>query len=163
MHCPFIAPLHGSHGLSTQRAWRTFSSRSEGPKAGPRGRYLTSSIFICIKTLYLNGLYSWICGLFWSVFLQKSLKEWWYLLCLVICFFLPVKTECLHLRIQEYRISSTNQIKLRDTALSNHAAEQMHLALVLVCIWSVYCRWVCMLVWVGLGLYFIISTAERCS
>ena len=45
---------------------------------------------------------------------------------------LPVKTECLHLRIQEYRISSTNQIKLRDTAFSNHAAEQMHLA-VAVC------------------------------
>ena len=27
----------GSHGLSARRAWRTLSSRPEGPKAGPKG------------------------------------------------------------------------------------------------------------------------------
>ena len=29
--CPLIAPLRGSHGLSTRRAWRTLSSRPKGP------------------------------------------------------------------------------------------------------------------------------------
>ena len=39
-HYPIIALLRGSHGLSPRRAWRTLSSRPEGPKAGPRGRNL---------------------------------------------------------------------------------------------------------------------------
>ena len=30
----------GSHGLSARRAWRTLSSRPEGPKGGPKGRKL---------------------------------------------------------------------------------------------------------------------------
>ena len=40
MHYPIIALMHGSHGLSARRAWRTLSSRPEGPKAGPKGRSL---------------------------------------------------------------------------------------------------------------------------
>ena len=32
--------LRGSHGLSARRAWRSLSSRPEGPKAGPKGHYL---------------------------------------------------------------------------------------------------------------------------
>ena len=37
---PIIALLRGSHGLSAKRAWRTLSSRSEGPQPrswGPQG------------------------------------------------------------------------------------------------------------------------------
>ena len=37
MHYPINALMHGSHGLSARRAWRTLSSRPEGPKAGPKG------------------------------------------------------------------------------------------------------------------------------
>ena len=53
---PIIALLHGSHGLSGRRAWRTLSSRPEGPQPrslGPEGPY-TSSLdifafaYICI-------------------------------------------------------------------------------------------------------------------
>ena len=42
MHYPIIAliVMRGSHGLSGRRAWRTLSSRPEGPKAGPKGRNL---------------------------------------------------------------------------------------------------------------------------
>ena len=36
MHYPIIALMHGSHGLSARRAWRTLSSRPEGPQ--PRSR-----------------------------------------------------------------------------------------------------------------------------
>ena len=37
MHYPIIALMHGSHGLSARRAWRTLSSK---PKVGPKGRSL---------------------------------------------------------------------------------------------------------------------------
>ena len=37
---PIIALLRGSHGLSARRAWRTLSSKPEGPKAGQKGRTL---------------------------------------------------------------------------------------------------------------------------
>ena len=40
MHYPIIAVMRGSHGLSARRAWRTLSSRPEGPKAGPKDRSL---------------------------------------------------------------------------------------------------------------------------
>ena len=40
MHYPIIALMHGSHGLSARRAWRTLSSSPEGPKAGPKSRSL---------------------------------------------------------------------------------------------------------------------------
>ena len=39
-HYPIIVPSRGSHGLSARRVQRTKSSRPEGLKAGPKGRYL---------------------------------------------------------------------------------------------------------------------------
>ena len=37
-HYPIIALLRGSHSLGGRRAWRTKSSRPEGPKAGLKGQ-----------------------------------------------------------------------------------------------------------------------------
>ena len=43
----------GSHGLSARRAWRTKSSRPEGPKAGPKGRQLEVLNITCfLPTLF---------------------------------------------------------------------------------------------------------------
>ena len=53
MHYPIIALLRGSHGLSARRAWRTLSSRPEGPKAGPKGRNLEVGARRAPRLLYL--------------------------------------------------------------------------------------------------------------
>ena len=54
------AALHGSHGLSTQRAQRTKSSRPEGPKASPKGHQLEVEAQRAPKLLVYIYLYSLI-------------------------------------------------------------------------------------------------------
>ena len=70
MHYPIIALMRGSHGLSAWRAWRTLSSRPDGPKAGPKGRSLKVGARRAPRLLvyYKGRRCSQIVHTFWSYF-----------------------------------------------------------------------------------------------
>ena len=67
MHYPIIALMRGSHGLSARRAWRTLSSRPEGPQSRAEGPQPRSRGPESPKTSIINNfpslLYLKICTL----------------------------------------------------------------------------------------------------
>ena len=80
--CPITARLRGSHRLSARRAQRTKSSRSEGPKAGPKVRQLEVGARLYKYKWYACGVmirYDQACNL--CNLIQES--EWWWRQCCI--------------------------------------------------------------------------------
>ena len=76
--------MRGSHGLSARRAWRTKSSRPEGPRAGPKGRQLEVGprrgprlLVLIIIVLMTNADYfDDKCKLFWwQIEIKKTMTN----------------------------------------------------------------------------------------
>ena len=76
------SPLRGSQGLSARREQRTKSSRSEGPKAGPKVRQLEVGARLYKYKWYACGVmirYDQACNL--CNLIQES--EWWWRQCCI--------------------------------------------------------------------------------